>query len=499
MSLGKYMQPLRIGINSQDERRKIENIRQLPIKILQIGAGNFLRGFFDWMIYESITQGKYHGSIALTPPTPNGAVKLQQLAEQDGLYTLITRGVQHGEVTERRSIIPVFKTFIDPYTEWEQFLQLAELESLDIIISNTTEAGLTYEPIDYVAGEPLRNYPARLTVFLYRRFQHFAGDSSHGLLILPCELIENNGDVLKKYVLRYADDFGFGADFVEWIEQSQRFLNNLVDRIVPGLPPEEEYARLVEQYGYEDSFINTAEPYHLWAIQGEPELDKRLPLAQIGLNVHWVKDLQPFQERKVRILNGAHTLMTPVGLLYGKNTVRDVMDDPHLSQWMISTITEEVIPSLTLDEKELQSYATETFERFRNPYLEHRLQDIALNSLSKFKTRILPTLKAYTEKYNQLPAEIVYSLAALILLYRLQPAEEGQPHQAQTFSGATLTIKDNKDYIERLAEHWQQPQLSDIVTSILSDEQIWDEDLTQIQGLEAAIVSNIHILEEQRQ
>lgn len=496
MSIGKSIAPLRLEMNSQDERRKIENIRQLPIKILQIGAGNFLRGFFDWMIAESIHQGKYHGSIALTPPTPNGAIKLKQLAEQDGLYTLITRGLQHGEVVEQKSIIPVFKTLIDPYTEWEQFLQLAELESLDIIISNTTEAGLTYEPIHYTEGEPLPNYPARLTVFLYRRFQHFAGSLEHGLLILPCELIENNGDLLKQYVLRYATAFGFGTDFVTWIEQSQRFLNNLVDRIVPGMPPEEEYQRLVNQYGYEDLFINTAEPYHLWAIQGERELDKRLPLAQIGLNVHWVKDLQPFQERKVRILNGAHTLMTPVGLWYSKITVRDVMEDTKLSDWIMSTITEEVIPALTLDEKELHAYATETFERFRNPYLEHRLQDIALNSLSKFKTRILPTLKAYTEKYNQLPAEIVYSFGALILLYRTQPAQDGQPYQTQIPSGTLITIKDNERYLQHLAEHWQQPELVDVVTSILADQQIWDEDLTRIEGLTEAIVSNIRVLEE---
>jgi tagaturonate reductase len=498
MSIGKYIPPLRLGINSQDERRKIENIRQLPIKILQIGAGNFLRGFFDWMIYESIAQGKYHGSIALTPPTPNGAVKLNELAQQDGLYTLITRGFQHGEVIEQKSIIPVFKTLIDPYTEWEQFLKLAELESLDVIISNTTEAGLTYEPINYIAGEPIRNYPARLTVFLHRRFQHFAGDLGHGLLILPCELLQNNGDLLKQYVLRYAREFGFGEEFVTWIEQSQRFLNNLVDRIVPGMPPEEERQRLTGQYGYEDQFMNTAEPYHLWAIQAEPALDKRLPLAQIGLNVHWVNDLKPFQERKVRILNGAHTLMTPVGLLYGQKTVRDVMQDTVLGDWITSTITEEVIPALTLEEKELHAYAVETFERFRNPYLEHRLQDIALNSLSKFKTRLLPTLKAYSEKYNDLPAEIVYSFSALLLLYRLQPVGDGK-YEAQTLAGLSIPIQDNPSYIDHLIEHWQQSELSHVITSILSDQHIWDEDLTLIQGLAEAITANIRTLEEQRQ
>lgn len=498
MSIEKLVPTLRLEMNSQDERRKIENIRQLPIKILQIGAGNFLRGFFDWMIYESIAQGKYHGSIALTPPTPGGAVKLHELAEQDGLYTLVTRGFQHGEVIEQKSIIPVFKTFIDPYTEWEQFLQLAELESLDVIISNTTEAGLTYEPLEYVTGEPLRNYPARLTVFLHRRFEHFAGDLKSGLLILPCELIENNGDLLKEYVIRYAHEFGFGAEFVTWIQQSQRFLNNLVDRIVPGMPPEEERKRLIDQWGYEDQFLNTAEPYHLWAIQGEPELDQRLPLAQIGLNVHWVNDLKPFQERKVRILNGAHTLMTPVGLLYGKHTVRDVMEDTQLASWITSTITNEVIPALTLEENELHQYASETFERFCNPYLEHRLQDIALNSLSKFKTRLLPTLKAYSEKNKQLPAEIVYSFAALLLLYRIQPSKDEQHYQSLNLKGTAITIKDNELYIQRLIEHWQQSELTDVVTAILSDQQIWDEDLTAIQGLKEAIISNIVTWEEQR-
>ncbi|WP_017813609.1 tagaturonate reductase [Paenibacillus shenyangensis] len=499
MTISRLQPGLRLGLAGEDERRRQVQIQQLPIKVLQIGEGNFLRGFADWMIQESIASGKYHGSVVLTPPTPRGAAKLEKIAQQDGLYTLVVRGLQDGQKVEKRQLISVFRDYVDPYSEWERFLQLGELESLDVVISNTTEAGLTYTPMDYIPGEPIVNFPARLTVLLQRRFTHFNGDPKRGLMILPCELIENNGDLLQEYVLRYGREFGFGEEFCSWVEQSQLFLNNLVDRIVTGMPGDEEYARLTGSWGYEDSFLTTAEPYHLWAIQGDPSLDRRLPLVRAGLNVQWVPDLKPFRQRKVHILNGAHTLMMPAGLLQGKTTVREVMEDAELGEWVRQTVEQEIIPALPMLPEELKRYAAETFERFNNPYLEHRLQDIAMNSISKFKSRLLPVLKAYTEKENQLPQQLVYGLAALLRLYQVTAIE--QPDRTLTFTtqlpnGSRIDIRDSAEQLERLAKHWAELQQNEssyrrVVQAILADTGIWTEDLTTIEELAEAVASQM--------
>ncbi|MEW4369163.1 tagaturonate reductase [Paenibacillus kandeliae] len=504
MTMSKTQPLLRSHLTGENERRQHEVIRQQPLKILQIGDGNFLRGFVDWMIHEMNASGKYHGSVVLTPATPRGAHRLEKMANQEGLYTLLQQGLQHGEKVEKRQLISVFRDYVNPYEEWESFLQLAELESLDVVVSNTTEAGLTYVELEYVPGQHIVNFPARLTVFLQRRFEKFGADPKRGLMILPCELVENNGDLLKSFVLRYAREFGFGEDFCEWVEQHQLFLNNLVDRIVTGMPEPNEYARLTNSWGYEDQFLTSAEPYYIWVIQGDASLDQRLPFVQSGLNVKWVQDLAPYRQRKVHILNGAHTLMMPVGLLYGKSTVRQLMEDEQLGSWVKQTIAEEVIPSLGLPSEELQRYADETFERFYNPYLEHRLLDIAMNSLSKCQARLLPILKAYTEKQQQLPQQIVRSLSALLLLYKVQPVEQsGQTSfRSLTLEGQPLEIRDNPEWLQRLSSYWQsshpvteqdcQVNTQDVVLQILSDTVIWQEDLTQIPGLAEQITFNLN-------
>ncbi len=510
MSKTQPLPLLRHHLTSENERRRHDVIRQQSIKILQIGEGNFLRGFADWMIHEMNASGKYHGSVVLTPPTPRGGAKLEKLAEQEGLYTLVQQGLQNGEKVEKRQLISVFRDYVNPYADWESFLQLAELESLDVVISNTTEAGLTYTELDYVPGEPMVNYPARLTVFLHRRFQTFGNDPKRGLMILPCELVENNGDMLKSYVLRYAREFGFGEDFCQWVEQHQLFLNNLVDRIVTGMPQADEYARLTGNWGYEDHFLTSAEPYYIWVIEGDSSLDQRLPLVQTGLNVKWTQDLQPYRQRKVHILNGAHTLMMPLGVLHNRTTVRELMEDEQLGSWVKQTIAEEVIPSLSLPADELQRYAEETYERFYNPYLEHRLMDIAMNSLSKFQARVLPVLKTYTEKNGHLPQQLVRGFSALLLLYRVQPIEqEGTVlFRSFTLDGQPRDIRDNAEWLQQLAQHWSEgssqhetdgvADYSKAVQRILSDTRIWQEDLTAIPGLVEMVASNLNDMEAGR-
>ncbi|MFD2700045.1 tagaturonate reductase [Paenibacillus shunpengii] len=464
---------------------KLAKFQEMPVKVLQIGEGNFLRGFFDWMIYESAIQGLFTGSVAVTQPRRSGRHKLLNIREQDGLYTLLTRGIENGAVVEREAIIPVLSHMIDPYEEWNEFLAVAEGPELDIVVSNTTEAGLVYEKSEYHEGTPVNSFPGKLTVFLHHRFQHFQGDTGKGLIHLPCELVEGNGDLLKSYVLMHSEDFGYSEEFREWVKSSNQFLNNLVDRIVTGAPSKSEIRDIEERLGYKDSLINSAEPYHLWAIQGDSSLADKLPLAQAGLNVHFTDDLKPYQLRKVRILNGAHTLMTPLGILQGKRFVRETMEDSHLGDWVRTAVYEEVTQALDLPQEELHVYAGEVFERFMNPYIDHRLQDIMLGSLSKFKVRLMPTMLDYYRKNGELPKRIVTGFAALLRLYRTVKTEEG--FMTVTYSGESVLLKDNEAHLERLERHWaelgQGKSLDRVITQILAEETIWGQDLSLLPGL----------------
>jgi len=311
-----------------------------PIKVLQIGEGNFLRGFFDWMIHECNKQGHFKGSIAVTQPRPAGKGKIEEVKRQDGLYTLMLRGFHQGEKVESTEIISVFSKAIDPYEEWMEFLALSENPELEFVVSNTTEAGIKYQPIPLEEGKPMESFPGKLTAFLYHRYLHFNGDAKKGLIMLPCELLERNGDSLKQCVLKHGRDWDLPKSFIEWVDRDNLFLNSLVDRIVTGFPINES-EKLFAAWGYKDTLLNTAEPYHLWAIEGDPSIDQRLPLRKSGLNVRWVKDLTPYQMRKVRILNGSHTLLAPLGILSGLEEVKQAIDHPEFNQFLSNAIEKE--------------------------------------------------------------------------------------------------------------------------------------------------------------
>ncbi|HTG71573.1 MAG TPA: hypothetical protein VL921_20105, partial [Candidatus Udaeobacter sp.] len=268
---------------NEEQTRIYEEMKQAKITVLQIGEGNFLRGFFDFMLHECRKQGLYEGSIAVTQPRPSGKPKIDALASQDGLYTLVVRGLENGERVERTEVITVFGSVFDPYSDWGNFLALAEHEDLQVVVSNTTEAGLVYRPEELVEGQPIQSFPGKLTALLYRRFNHFNGDPERGLVCLPCELLERNGDELRSCVLRYSDDWGYPEAFKKWVTRHNRFLNSLVDRIVTGYPDEAQAEAWFSEWGYSDPMLSTAEPYHLWAIEAEPELEKLLPLRRAGL------------------------------------------------------------------------------------------------------------------------------------------------------------------------------------------------------------------------
>jgi len=469
----------RYQLESRVERRHSDDS---PVTVLQIGEGNFLRGFFDWMVQESRKQGKFRGGIAVTQPRPSGKPKIDALNGQDRLYTLVVRGIENGERVERRELISVFAEAFDPYEEWERLVRLAVSPDLRIVVSNTTEAGLVYRPEMLKEGEPIVSYPGKIAYLLYRRFLEYGGASDRGLLFFPCELLERNGDALRECVLKYSEDWGFPETFREWVKSSNRFLNSLVDRIVTGYPDREQAETWFAEWGYRDDLLCVAEPYHLWAIEGESELDERLPLAVAGLNVVWTDDLKPFQERKVRILNGAHTLMAPLGILGGVEHVRELMEHDTLGPYIRSTVAEEIVPSLPYPEEELLGYAESVFERYLNPFIRHRLADIAMNGISKFKARLLPTIEYYVRRGETIPSRLVRGMAGMLRYYRVQ--REGEVFFGTTFAGLRYPVRDDAQTLETMAAIWEEAKQTDeplerTISRLLATEGLWGKDLSE--------------------
>ncbi|REE85289.1 tagaturonate reductase [Paenibacillus taihuensis] len=472
---------------TREQQEQYDLMMDSPVTIVQIGEGNFLRGFFDWMVHVMRQQGLYSGSIALCQPRPSGRAKLERLRGQHGIYNLVTRGFESGEQVERRDTISVFSKLIDPYTEWAEFLALGEEPQLQVVVSNTTEAGLVYTPEAVEEGKPVLSYPGKLTLLLYRRFVKFKGEPEKGLLLLPCELLEGNGDLLRECVLRYARDWGLPEEFLAWVSSHNRFLNTLVDRIVTGYPEREADGWFAE-WGYSDTALVTAEPYHLFAIEGEPELDHLLPLVKAGLEVKWTPDLAAYRIRKVRLLNGAHTLMTPLSILRGLTHVREVMEHEELGAFVRSTVMNEIIPAVALPAKEeLTSYAESVLERFLNPFIEHKLEAIAMNSVSKFKARLLPSLL-----HDPSQQGLVCGFAALLRYYQSSADADGR-YWGRTFEGKRYELKDDQAVLEALAACWsrQEELVSpvELASALLGLHAVWGTDLTQVVGLAEAIAA----------
>jgi tagaturonate reductase len=480
---------------TEADRRRYDAVVESPVTVLQIGEGNFLRGFVDWMIQVCRNQGLYQGSIAVTQPRPSGKSKIEALAGQDGLYTLVTRGITQGEQAANQEIISVFSRVFDPYANWSSFLDLAANPDLQVVVSNTTEAGLVYRQESLLEGQPVESFPGKLTVFLYKRFEAFGGSAESGLLLLPCELLERNGDELKACVLRYIEDWSLPAEFRDWVIGHNRFLNSLVDRIVTGYPTEHA-EQWFSEWGYSDAMLNTAEPYHFWAIEGEAELGQILPFQQAGLNVVWTDDLKPYQLRKVRILNGAHTLMTPLGLLNGFEQVREVMEHPEFGAFVRSAVQEDMIPALPFSAEEMQVYASTVFERFMNPHIRHRLSDIAMNSISKFKVRLLPAILYSVEQGKPIPEKLARSLAALLRYYQVEHSENGGGYKGKSLDGVEYTVRDDELLLGLLADVWasvgdkcdlKEDEIVQAVRQLLSLSEVWGHNLAAVEGLVEAV------------
>ncbi|MCD8390687.1 MAG: tagaturonate reductase [Firmicutes bacterium] len=398
--------------------KRNENQRKHTERVLQFGEGNFLRGFVDWMIDRLNKENGGDYGVVIVEPLSNPMIE-KFINDQEGLYDLYLRGLLNGEKTEEKRVVECVTRCIDSYARTNEFFECAANPDLRFIVSNTTEAGIEYKAGDDGKSFAATTFPGRLTMFLKRRFDL----GLNGFILFPCELIDRNGDALKECVLKYADDFGYGADFKDWINRENHFTNTLVDRIVTGYP-KDAAAEMCAEFGYLDNVIDTAEIFHLWVIEGDRKYADEIPFEDIGLNVIWTDDVTPYKKRKVRILNGAHTMTVLAARLAGLETVGEAMEDEEIFAFMKKGIFEEIIPTLDLPRGELESFANDVIERFKNPFIKHALLSIALNSVSKFKVRDLPSLLEYIKIKGEEPKCLAFALAALIVFYRGDEAND---------------------------------------------------------------------------
>lgn len=375
-----------------------------PERVIQFGEGGFLRGFVDWMLQKVNESSDFNGSVVVVQPIEQGMCDL--LSAQNCVYTHVIRGVEGVDKT----VVDVISRCVKPYEDFASYLALAENPDFRFVVSNTTESGIVFSAEDKITDAPPKTFPAKVTLLLKRRFELGLG----GFIFLPCELIDRNGDNLKRCILKYADLWELGDDFKNWVECENVFTNTLVDRINTGFPRGEDLG-----LGYEDNMLNTSEFFHLWVIETDYDLESEIPFASAGLNVIVTKDkLEMYRTRKVRILNGAHTSLVPYAMLEGFDTVKSCIDDERMCAHLRRCVFDEIIPTLDLPRDELLAYANSVVERFGNPYIKHYLSAISLNSVSKFKVRVLPSILEYIKRYDKMPETLIFAFAKLIEFYK---------------------------------------------------------------------------------
>lgn len=446
--------------------------RRMPERVLQFGDGNFLRGFVDDFIDQMNEKADFDSSVVIVPPASTG--KTGRINRQDGLYQLYLRGKLNGQVVNQRRLIRCVSRALDVFTQWQELLDFVCGDELRFVISNTTEAGIVYDPTCRFDDCPPASFPAKLTRLLWQRWH--AGKP--GLILLPCELIADNGTVLRDTVLRHAADWALEEDFLRWLREENRFCNTLVDRIVTGYPAAQA-PRLNAENGYEDALLDTAEPFGLWVIEGDEALSREFPAQKAGLPVKFVADHHPYKEQKVRILNGGHTSMVLAAYLAGHNIVRECMEDEAVRAYLEGALFQEIIPTLSLPREDCEAFARAVEERFANPYIDHRLLDIALNSVSKWRARVLPSVTAYLEKTGRLPVRLTFSFAALCAFYT-QGQRSGEPYP----------VRDEAAVLNFFAAHAGDTAEA-LVTALAARENFWGQDLNRLPGFTAAAADDL--------
>lgn len=449
-----------------------------PERILQFGEGNFLRAFVDDFVDQMNEKADFHSKIVVCQPGSQNPAAADRINAQEGLYTLLLRGQEDGQPVQKKRVISCVSRCLNLYRDYEAWLDCAKNPELRFITSNTTEAGIVYDPSCQFTDQPPASFPAKLTQFLYRRFELFGSVPGKGFIILPCELIDENGTELKRCVLAYAKQWKLDIAFEQWLNKENLFCSTLVDRIVTGYP-QKEADDLCKTLGYNDTLIDTGETFAAWVIEGPQQLKEELPFEKAGLPVLICDDHKPYKQRKVRILNGAHTAMVPGAYLAGQEIVRDCIHDPVISSFMNQAIYEEIIPTLPLPKEDLTDFAAAVKERFANPFIDHALLSICLNCTSKWKARVLPSLKAYLAQTGQLPVCLTASFAFYIAFYR-QKAH---------------LIKDDAAVLAFYAAH-KEDSLSELAHHVCSNQDFWGEDLSQLPGFEQAIAQLLEKIEK---
>ena len=466
-------------------------LKDAPERVLQFGEGNFLRAFVDYFIDMMNEKADFNSKVVLCQPIAPGLADM--INEQEGLYTLFLRGFENGKKVNDKRVISCVSRCLNPYKDYDAVLACAKNPDLRFIACNTTEAGITYDPACSFTDVPADSYPGKLTQFLYKRFETFGKEPGKGFVILSCELIDNNGKELEKCVLQYAEKWKLGEEFTSWIKQENIFCSTLVDRIVTGYP-RNEAASICEELGYQDNIIDTGEVFGFWVIEGPESLKKELPFEKAGLPVLITDDHTPYKQRKVRILNGAHTSFVLGAYLAGQDIVRDCMEDEVICGFMNKTIYDEIIPTLTLPREELMSFAASVTERFKNPFIDHALLAISLNSTSKWKARVMPSLKGYIANTGRLPECITASFAFYIAFYRgTELTEEGLT--AARPAGNEYTVKDDRPILQFYYDH-RNDDVKTLVHAVCVNEEFWGEDLSAIAGFEDAVAGYVAAIEE---
>jgi len=444
---------------------KIVAKKQRPTRIIQFGEGNFLRAFIDWFIQIINDETDFNGNVAVIQPLATGRVK--ELEKQDGLYNLLLEGIEDGQLKRSLQVIDVINECINPYSEYGRYLSLAENPDIKLVISNTTEAGIVYDPEDTDYKECPTSFPGKLLALLKRRYDFFKGSKDAGLYILACELIDYNGSKLKEVLNQLAKDKDYEPEFIDWLNNANRFYNTLVDRIVPGYP-KDQIEQLTKELGYIDNNIVKGEYFHLWVIEGDPCLTDVFPVNKTRLNIIITDNVKPYKERKVKILNGAHTCLVPVAYQMGKRLVSEMMNDPKCNRFLLDFMHDEVWGTIDLSQEELNNFTNSVFNRFLNPTIKHELLTIALNSMTKYKTRVLPSAISTYEKSGKLPKHALFSLACWFNMYSFRN-EDG-----------SLLIKDDPEFLE-MWESLSNASAEEIVDKVMSLKH-WEYDFDKMEG-----------------
>jgi tagaturonate reductase len=467
----------------KDLNRKTVQAKRYPERVIQFGEGNFLRAFVDWIIYNMNEKANFNSSVVVVQPIDKGMTDM--LNAQDNLYHVNLQGLDKGEVVNDLTLIDVISRSLNPYSHNEEFLKLADQPEMRFVISNTTEAGIAFDPSCKPEDAPASSYPGKLTQLLYRRFKTFNGDKSKGLIIFPCELIFLNGHKLKETIYQYIELWGLGDEFKAWFEEACGVYATLVDRIVPGFPRKDIDA-IKEKLQYNDNLVVQAEIFHLWVIEAPQEVANEFPADKAGLNVLFVPSEAPYHERKVCLLNGPHTVLSPVAYLSGIDIVRDACEHTVVGKYIRKVMYDELMETLNLPKDELTRFADDVWERFNNPFVDHAVTSIMLNSFPKFETRDLPGLKTYLERKGKLPEGLVLGLAAIITYYK----------GGVRADGTEIVPNDAPEIMDLLKDLWATGDTGKVARGVLAATSIWGEDLNRIPGLTAAIKADLDSIQE---